>query len=386
MYAWGGSSLAPPPDFIQASLATDYVQLSGAGGFKALELERLLTGKLASARPFISLSTHGVSGSAAPGELETALQLLHLAWTTPGSDSEALALMKRRSAAAIANRGQSPGQVFSERLALVNTSNHYTAQPPTSEQIASIDAGPMLRFYRERFANAADFTLFMVGAFKTDAVLPLLARYVGALPSTGTRTSQFRNVDIRFPAAIVREQVNKGKEPRAQTAISFFAEPGPDAAEQEGVQAMTTILSTTLRDTLREELGQTYTVQVGLAQSYPQRGDGHVRVVFGAAPDNISGMTERVLQEIRRLQEQGPSDDLTSRAKETARRGYETAMRDNGYWMGRLQRIHMIGADPHEIVTRLERIDAMTPATVQDAFRRYFPMDRYTVVTLVPEN
>ena len=58
------------------------------------------------------------------------------------------------------------------------------------------------------------------------------------------------------------------------------------------------MLETALRDTLREELGQTYTVSVGLAQSLPQRGDGHTQVSFGAAPENIKAMTERVLQEV----------------------------------------------------------------------------------------
>jgi predicted Zn-dependent peptidase len=35
-------------------------------------------------------------------------------------------------------------------------------------------------------------------------------------------------------------------------------------------------------------------------------------------------------------------------------------------------------------MTRPGRIDGVTPKTVQDAFRTYFPMERYTVVTLVP--
>ena len=55
---------------------TTYVERSGVGGIKALDLAKMLAGKLASASPFISLSTHGISGSAAPADLETALQLL----------------------------------------------------------------------------------------------------------------------------------------------------------------------------------------------------------------------------------------------------------------------------------------------------------------------
>ena len=52
---------------------------------------------------------------------------------------------------------------------------------------------------------------------------------------------------------------------------------------------------------------------------------------FGADPKNLDTMIDRALQEIARLQKEGPSVDLTNRAKESARRGYETALRDNGY-------------------------------------------------------
>ena len=137
--ATGGSSLAPATEYVEATLADTYVERSGAGGVKAPDLEKLLAGKVASASPFISLSTHGVSGSAAPADLETALQLLYAEFTAPGDDPDAFAVMKRQLDASIANRDQSPGRVFGERLSQVNTCDHYTSQPLTAERIASLD-------------------------------------------------------------------------------------------------------------------------------------------------------------------------------------------------------------------------------------------------------
>jgi zinc protease len=385
MYSLGGASLASRADFIDASLATTYVGFSGAGGLKALDLQRMLAGKLASASPFVSSSTHGINGSAAPADLETALQLLYQFVVAPGDDPEAFALMKRQLEASVANRGRSPGQVFGERIEQINSSSHYTSEPITAEKIAALDREKMTSFYRARFANAADFTFFMVGTFSVDAAIPLLARYVGALPSTGKRTAAFKDIGVRFPGKVVTERVEKGREPQSRTLISFYADPSPDPIEQERIGAATTVLEIALRDTLREELGQTYTVAVGLAQSLPQRGDGHIQVNFGAAPENIQSMADRVLNEVRRLQDKGPSEDLTSRAKESARRTYETALRQNPYWLQRLRTVHMLERDPGEILTRVERINAVTPQVVQETFKKYFPLDRYTVITLLPE-
>jgi zinc protease len=381
----GGASFAMPENFEEAALATNYVRTSGVGGLKALDLEKLLAGKNGGATPFISLSSHGVSGSATPADLETGLQLLYQDFVAPGDDPQQFDVMKRQLLAAIANRGRAPGQVFGEKLEQVNTSNHYTSQALTAERINALDRQKMLQYYRQRFANAADFTFFMVGAFKVDEALPLVAQYVGGLPSTGPARTEVRDVGIHFPAAPVREKVEMGREPRANVQISFYAESSSDPVDLENTAAATNVLETALRDVLREDLSQTYTVSVGQGgPDLPQKGGRYMRVSFGAAPENIVSMTDRVFSEIKRLQQDGPSADLTNRAKESARRGYEESLRQNGYWLGRLQTLHEFGREPKEILTRPARIDAVTPATIQDVFKRKFPLDRYTVVTLAP--
>jgi zinc protease len=268
----------------------------------------------------------------------------------------------------------------------VNTSGHYTSKPLTPERVATLDRAKMIAFYRDRFSNAADFTFFMVGAFKKDEALPLLARYVGGLPSSGKPTSDFKDVGIKFPMESQRAQVDKGREPKSETVISYYAEPpANDPMAQERALAATDVLEIALRDILREELGQTYTVSVDLTQFAPQRGGGHVEINFGAAPENIEKMTARVKQEVERFKNEGPTEDLLNKAKETARRNYETQLKTNGYWLGRFEAVKLWGQDPAIIATRLDRINALTVASVKDAFNQYFPSDRTTVVTLDPQ-
>jgi zinc protease len=386
LYAPGGASNASCDENLQIRFTTDYVGLSGLGRLSAVDLEKALAGTLAGAAPFIAMSTHGIQGSSAPADLETAMQLLHQTFKAPGDDPEAFALLKRQIEASVANRGRSPSQVFGEKYSEVNTSGHCSARPFTAEQLPLLDRVRMMASYKERFANAADFTLFMVGAFNIDQALPLLARYVGGLPSTGRKSATVKDAGIRFPTGVQRVSVKKGKEPRSQTVISFYADPSPDPMEQERVIAATAILQTVLRDSLREDLGQTYTVSVGLQQSLPQRGDGAIVVSFGAAPENIDAMADRVLREVKRLQEDGPPADLVANAKEGARRDYATALKQNMYWMRRLQTVHLLGGNPSDVPTRARRIDAVTVDAVRDTFRAFFPLDRYTVVTLRPED
>jgi zinc protease len=382
----GGASLAPPEKYVEALLAPALVQLSGVGGHRAVDLQKLLAGKLAGANATISLSTHAISGSARPTDLETGLQLLNLAFTAPGNDAEAFANIKKQLDQLYANREQNPGLLFSDKVNQINTGNHYTAEPITRERIAKLDRDAMAAFYKERFSNAADFTLVMVGAFDVDAALPLLARYVGSLPSQGTAASKAKDIGLKFPSMIERAVVNKGREPKVTTVISFFADPPPDSNEVTRLSSATDVLEIALRDILREELGETYTVGVGFQQETFQRGGGHVSVSFTAAPENLQKMTDRVMQEVQRMQKNGPTEDLVNRAKETAMREHETGMRQNNYWLSRLQAAKLLDRDPvAHILEREARIKAVTTTNVKEMFVKYFPMDRYTIVTLAPE-
>jgi zinc protease len=63
-------------------------------------------------------------------------------------------------------------------------------------------------------------------------------------------------------------------------------------------------------------------------------------------------MISRMLQEGGRLQKDGPSLDFTNRATEGARRSYESAIRQNGYWIAKMQSAHLLGQNPAEILAR----------------------------------
>ena len=100
-----------------------------------------------------------------------------------------------------------------------------------------------------------------------------------------------------------------------------------------------------------------------------------MQVRFAAAPEHIAAMTDRVLQEIKRLQQGGPSADLTNRAKAAARQSDDAALKQNAYWLRRLTIARVIGGDPSAILKRGQRINAVTPETLRTVFRRYFPAD-----------
>ena len=384
-WAKGGTADVSEAEYRNASMMTNLIGTSGVGGLSPVDLSKLLSGQIANASLSMGPYTHGVSGGATPKDIETALQLMYLSFTAANHDPDAFELMKRRLRANLANQGQSPGAVFGERVRLLNTSNHYTARAMKVEDVDALDQPTIEAFYKSKFANAADFTFFFVGAFDVETITPLLATYVGSLPSQGKATSSYSTVRLQFPMGVKKEIVNKGQEPKAQTVMTFFADTGLDELEMHRLRAATAILERHLRDELREELGGTYSVGVDYSNTLPQAGYGATTIQFGSAPDRVDSLVATVMTELDKMRRDGPSADDVQKVKETEKEGLETSFKQNGFWIGALQTAQMLGWDPVSILHRTERTDTLTADNIHDAFRKYFPADRNTIVTLMPE-
>jgi zinc protease len=258
-------------------------------------------------------------------------------------------------------------------------------RPITPEALASLKLDVMRQAYRERFANAADFTFFIVGTFKEAELVPQLERYVASLPSSGKHDGRSRPLGFRFPARIEKIRIEKGREPKSEILTTYFADAGDDEDQALLANAATDVLEIRLRDLLREALGSTYSVSVTFNSGLPERGYGTISIDFGSAPENAEKLAGNVLTEVDRLRTEGPTAEECAKVREQSRQSLETASKQNGYWLSVMQSNHVMGRQPEAVAVRRERIERITPAAVQAAARKYFPASRYTVAILMPE-
>ena len=384
-YARGGSSTSPDASYFDTALSASLVNLAGVGGMQAPEIASLLAGKVVSLSPFIDTSVHGIRGGSRPQELEAAFQLLYLTFTAPNGDKAALDLLKRQLNSLIVNRQQNPGAVFADRVRALNTGNSRYVRPITPEALGALKLDVMRQAYRDRFANAADFTFFIVGTFKEADIVPHVERYVASLPSTGRHDGHSRPLGYRFPAAIEKIRVEKGREPKSEIVTTYFADAGEDEDQAIFANAASDVLEIRLRDLLREALGSTYSVSVNYSSGLPEHGYGTISIDFGSAPENADKLVGNVLAEVDRLRTSGPTAEECAKVREQSRQSLETASKQNGFWLSMLQASHLLGRAPETVAARRDRIERITPEKVHEAARKYFPAGRYTVAILMPE-
>jgi zinc protease len=382
----GGTSLASDDDFIPASTAVAIIAGGGLGPFNAIDLQKVLTGKAVAVSPTLSLYDEGIAGNASPKDLETMFQLIYMRYTAPRADTAFFQVFNTQNRAALANRDAAPATAFNDTFNRLITQDHPRQRPPTVETLDKTDLQKSLAFYQDRFADAGDTTFVFAGEMTLDAMRPLVERYLGGLPSTG-RKDTWRDVGIRPPTGVFNETVRKGIEPQSQTRIAFT---GPFEygiqAERTGIQAMAQTVQTRLRNVMREELGGTYSVGVSAGVSFRPVENYTLTIAFGSALQRAEELVKIIFAEIEKMKTAGPTESEVADTREAMLRTFEVNLRQNGTWINQLATDYQRGDEPGASLRSYpDSVKAVTPATIQKAVARYFNMQNYVRVTLLPE-
>ncbi len=380
----GGSSLASDRDAFVLESAGLAIDVGGVGAFDQVALEKRLAGKAASASPFIDALEEGISGSASPKDVETMFELVYLYFTAPRRDSAAFEAFRQSARAMLEHASADPGRAFSDTISRVMTNYHPRIRLVNSRMIDSLDLNRSMAFYRDRFADAGDFTFLIVGNFSPDSIRPLVERYIASLPATG-RQETWKDNGVRPPTGVVKKEVRRGLEPKGETTIYFSGPVEYSRANRFALATLSEVLSIRLREVLREDLGGTYSVNASGSAGRDPWQNYTFNVAFGSAPDKVNKLVDAVFAEIDSLKANGAKQVDIDKVKETLRRSYETNLKQNGFWMGQLSAYYRLGEDPRQILTYPAVLETLTPELVKQAAVKFLRKDNYIQVTLLPE-
>jgi zinc protease len=380
----GGTSLADDKDFVAAETADEVVSQGGLGTLSVIDLTKKLAGKAVVVRPEIEEMFEGLSGRALSRDLETMFQLIYLTFTAPRADPEAFRATTGQLSAALANRQARPDAVFDDALNAALTQNHVRAQPMSQALVGQMNLDASLAFYKNRFADASDFTFVLVGSFDLPTVKPLVEKYLASLPAL-RRKEAGRDVGIRTPAGVVEREIRKGTTPKSEVAVVFTGPFQNNERNRIIVRAMANTLGGNLQRVLREDLGGTYGVRVVPEFTKQPAEEYRVSITFACDPARTQDLVKAMFEVIDDLKTDGPGSSQVADVRAALRRDLETDSRQNGYVLNRLAFAYQYD-EPLLDASRLRLLyDELNPQLLRDAARTYLDTHRYVKVLLFPE-
>ena len=370
---------------MSASNADAIVNECGIGNFSPTDLQKLLAGKTAAVRPFIGTLNEGVNGNCVPKDMETMFQLLYLTFTSPNKSKDLFESFIDKSKALYKNLLSSPNYYFYNETIKIMTQNHPRGgMLPTEEDWDKIDFDRTFEIYKERFANAGDFTFVFVGNFKVDSIKKYLEQYVASLPANGKKET-WRDLGIRPPAGVVKHDVFKGHDPKSMVAIKFHGKYRFDRKTNYHMKSLTDALNIILIEKIREEQSGVYGINSSPSTYKAPYEHYLINISFPCKPENSKPLTDSVFQILEKVRADGVRQDVFDKVKEAQLRDMEVKIKKNGYWMGALQYSYKYGYDPNDIPRYKERIDALMPEDLKSTAEKYLDFHNYVYLRLLPE-
>jgi zinc protease len=383
-FAPGGTSLYPDADYQSAANAAGVIAAGGIGNYNTGELSKYLEGKQLSVRPYIAERFQGINGGATPKDLETAMQLIYAYFTEPREDTAIFKGIIARSKAGLANRGSDPNSVFSDTVSAVLGNYNIRRTGPSLEKLEQISLDRAYHVYKERFADASNFTFTFVGSIDTNTIKPLLEKYLGSLPSTNQQELA-KDLNIHPPTGKIEKTVYKGSEPKATVYLLYTGKYTYSPENNVKMDALKETLEIRLLERLREDESGVYSpgVQENTALLPQQRYSFLIH--FGCAPQNVEKLIVSTLDEINKLKTIGPLQGNVDKWRAEEKTSFEPQLKTNDFWLGYLGGQLQNGQDLNEFNSYNSLLDAVKPGDVKTMAGNYLSGDNYIRLVLMPE-
>ncbi len=159
-----------------------------------------------------------------------------------------------------------------------------------------------------------------------------------------------------------------------------------DLREALQLELLERVMRIRLTDSLREELGQTYSpgASASLSRVYP--GYGTFSISASIDTGDVDTAREAMLETLESLRTEPVDDDLLLRARAPQLEAYDNALKTNNGWMGLVDRAQ---TEPERIARYVEGkalLQTLTAQDVQEMAMRYLSPALRLEIAVLPEN
>ncbi len=368
-----------------AQYSSAIVLQSGLGSFSGVVLDKMLAGKSVSVGPYINNYEEGVNGFSTPEDLETALQLVNLYFTSPRKDTTAFNTIIKQLQTVVATRYDNPVAAYQDTVSSVLNNRNFRSKPMSETLIKTLNLNKALDFYSHRFANAADFTFVFVGNIDRAKLDPLLCTYLASLPSKAG-VEVVKDLGLHPTSGKITQKVYRGLEDKVMVSMNFHGMYVFSEEENLMLDGLKSVLNNKLTERLREKESGVYSPSVSVREEKIPVPQYRIGVSFTCSTANVDKLIAAVYEEIDGLKAKGVTPEDLVKFKAEEERQLELKVRQNDFWLAFMKGVYKGEQREHKLQLYGPMLHGLTQEKLQSAARKYFDYDNVATVILLPEN
>ena len=385
MVSQNGISALSDEDYNTGKYLSLVMSQMGVGKFSSTELRKQLSGKSASSGVSPDDYTTTVFGSGSPKDLETIFQLVNLRFTAPRFNEDDFNAVLGQYISYVENIKTSPDfKASSEQLkSLYNNSPR--RQQISTEVLQSINYQRVEPIYRQLLANAADFTVYIIGNVELNTLKPLVEKYIGSLPASKNITKRVDD-GVRYAQG---EVINDFRHPMQQPKVSvcriYTGNIEYNLENSITMNFLQDILRSRYTTSIREEKGGTYGVSVGGIVNALYAPNYQLVVQFDTNEVMADELSEIVVAELKELAANGPKSEDLEKVREYLIKEWNNRLVQNGAWINYIRQYYTYGDAMNRVANYENIVKAMNGQKIAELAAKVLADNNMVYVVMRPE-
>jgi zinc protease len=358
-------------------------QESGIGDLDAVEYMRWSGGRQLWVGPYIDQNWEGVRAAASATELEHIMQLIHLSYTSPRFDPEALSRLQADQIQRIEDQVNAPEAALMEKRMELLWGKHPRVQPWWHTDPAAFDLETAAGFYRQRMADAGDDTFVIVGSLDPETLRPLVERYLATLPAADEH-SGWQDHDIDPQGGAAKATVFHGSAPQALVMLDFPLRTAGMTPPQ--LEAIEILIGRRLFTVLREQQNSVYAVDVDVSSwTVPSEG-GLLTVQFSCDPALAAFLTDEVRTQLTILSGFASAEQEVMAIQSILLEQVQVGVQEARFWLEIMLSASRRGVPIEAVFEALIALPMMNPDQLQGWTDDLLDIGNYVEVIRLPES
>ncbi|MBR5725886.1 MAG: insulinase family protein [Muribaculaceae bacterium] len=348
---------------VNVRLMDQVVEECALGSHSINQLNRMMSGRQLGISFILNDANEQLSGACQSADLETLLQLCYLYFTDVSLDKDAFESVKTRVRSQLSQASYNPKIIYSDSIGSTIYCGNPMYRHLNIEEVDQLDGERLLQLYRQRVANAGDYSFSIVGAFTVDEVRPLIKKYLASLPDNGVREGMAGYRPVMATGMVDNFFEVPMRNPKSSIYVSIMGDNRYSYDDEFMMDLVGESMGTALLTFLRHEKHGTYDVVADGSHSiYDNR--WMINYEFETSTADRDSMLIYADYAVNAIFYNGVSEDLFVKMKERVSRQHESALQTNSYWMNALRQ-RALGVD---IIGGFDRI---FPTLTQESLNNY---------------
>ncbi|RBQ31929.1 hypothetical protein CRU92_03950 [Arcobacter sp. FW59] len=371
-------------DLTNAKFAVDVISKSGFNGFNILEVSKIYSGKTVKVNANIGRYYETINGTSSTKDFKYLLESIYLISNKFQVDDTILNNTKNNTISALKKDYLNPSKKFSDELINFTYINNLMFKPIEEKDVELVNKDDILKIYQNRFSDLNNFNFVIVGDIHKDEVKKYIEKYFGNLP-TSSRNESYNFNEVK---PLIGEQNfirNYNNQNISSISLSFSKDLPYSIEETFYLAALSDVLSTKLREEIREEKSGVYGISVknNFAREPYERAS--ISISFTCDPKRKDELVADIKRIITDIQNKSVNIKYIDSFVKKRLLSFKDGKKGSRFWLNHLKNIYLYDESLDNIEKYETIYKSINPELINKMANKYLNLDEIFYTELNPK-